>query len=163
MQWATVHAHFNINMYKSRPTGAESSAADTHTHTGMQKCVATHTFRQTSACLLLYTYTQKQVKRPIMDVTARHLWLDRFPRSVWNICQPETYTKCRLFTPVGGKHTLCKWFFFWNETHTTRNGVLMVIMSAKANGCCVCACSCAHCIACVIVCYTCVESQVTLF
>lgn len=50
---------------------------------------------------------------------------------------------------VWGKHTLCKWFFFWNGTHTTRNSVLMAIVSAKANGCCVCLLMCALCCMCM--------------
>lgn len=54
---------------------------------------------------------------------------------------------------VWGKHTLCKWFFFWNRARTTRNGVLMATVSAKANGCCVCLHICAlHCMCFVHVC-----------
>lgn len=34
---------------------------------------------------------------------------------------------------VSGKHTLCKWFFIWNGTHTTRDRLLMATVSAKAN------------------------------
>lgn len=36
-----------------------------------------------------------------MDAAALRLWMDRFPGSVSNICQQETYTECRLFTPFG--------------------------------------------------------------
>lgn len=54
---------------------------------------------------------------------------------------------------VWGKHTLCKWFFFWNGTHTTRDSVLMASVSAKANGCCVWVCLCVHSTACVRILY----------
>lgn len=37
---------------------------------------------------------------------------------------------------VWGKHTLCKWFFFWNGAHTTRDRLLMATVSAKANSGC---------------------------
>lgn len=40
---------------------------------------------------------------------------------------------------VWGKHTLCKWFFFfWNGTHTTRDWLLMATVSAKVNSRCEC-------------------------
>lgn len=105
MGYSSSTAHININTYKSCPTGTESSAVDKRTHTGMHKCAyaKAHSLSETHLPACRYTHIQKKKtsKRPIMDVTAQRLWMDRFPRSVWNICQQETYTECRLFAPFG--------------------------------------------------------------
>lgn len=77
----------------------QSHRTHTHKHTKIvYRLTASNAHLHASRDTHIYT---KASKRPIMDKTAEHLWLDRFPRSVWNICQPETYTECRLFTPFG--------------------------------------------------------------
>ena len=142
MWWAAAQAHININTYKSRPAGTESSAVDIHTHTHTQACISvhmqrhTHSLRRTSACLQTHTYTQNQVKRPIIDVTA---FADGpFPKVSLKHLPAGNLHRVPVVHTVWGKHTLCKWFFFWNGANTTRNSVLMATVSAKANGCCVC-------------------------
>ena len=83
-----------------------------------------------------HTYTQNQVKRPIIDVTA---FADGpFPKVSLKHLPAGNLHRVPVVHTVWGKHTLCKWFFFWNGAHTTRNSVLMAMVSAKANGCCVC-------------------------
>lgn len=73
------------------------------TYTEMHKCADTDTHTLSNRHLHACRHTQmhKTSGSPIMDVTAQRVRMDRFPRSVWNICQQETYTECRLFTPFG--------------------------------------------------------------
>lgn len=137
MWWAAAQAHININTYKSRPAGTDSSAVDSHTHT--QACISVHVQRymQTHTRMLadIHVHT-KPSKRPIIDVTA--FANGPFPKVSLKHLPAGNLHREPVVHTVWGKHTLCKWFFFWNGAHTTRNSVLMATVSAKANGCCVC-------------------------
>lgn len=145
MWWAAAQAHININTYKSRPTGTESSAIDTHTHTHTQESISahmqiqTHSLKCTSA-LLADTHIHKNKWKAHYGCNAVALADGPIPKVSLKHLPAGNLHRVPLVHTVWGKHTLCKsfFFFFWNETHTTRNSVLMAIMSAKANGCYVC-------------------------
>lgn len=98
----------------------------------MHKCA--HTLNCTSACLQTHTYTQKQAHYGCNCIVFAD---GPFPKVSLKHLPTENLHRVLVVHTVWGKHTLCKWFFFWIGMHTTRNSVLMAIMSAKANGCCV--------------------------